>query len=237
MAATDIRMTVLEIVNEAREKFALDTVSALYTDKESKLMTKLLNDVIDEVSDYGDWKEMLRTGIIVTASSSVFDYTIETSALVKNVHEIAFGDDISPMTLENLDDILRLNRSGGFSRPRQWAVIGVDSFANPQIRVFPTPSARENNNTFKITYYKKPRLYSYAVTADASEVPEFPAKPLIAGLVAAKSLEESGGTPTQQYTMYRNEFEKKLKEAYNRFNVDSGSNTYFTPSFGRSRYR
>lgn len=237
MAATDIRKTILGIVNEAREKFALDTVSTLYADKESKLMTELLNDVIDEVSDYGNWKEMLRTEILVTASSSVFDYTIETSALVKDIHEIAFDTDISPMWLTTVDDILRLNRSGGFSRPRQWAIIGVDSYANPQIRVFPTPGTNENNKVFKVAYYKKPRLYSYSVTADASAVPEFPAKPLIAGLIAAKCLEESGGTPTQQYTMYRGEFEKKLKESYNRFNADTGSNTYFTPSFGRGRYR
>jgi hypothetical protein len=237
MAATDIRKTVLEIINEVREKLALDTVSTLYADKEAKLMTQLLNDVIDEVSDYGDWKEMLRTGILVTASSSVFDYTIETSALVKNIHEIAFDTDISPMWLTTLDDILRLNRSGGFSRPRQWAVIGVDSYANPQIRVFPTPGSNENNLTFKVTYYKKPELYSYSVTADSSKTPEFPSRVLVAGLLAAKCLEESGGEPTQQYAMYKNNFDKMLLEAYNRFNADSGSNSYFKPTFGRSRFK
>lgn len=237
MASTDIRKSVLGIINETREKFALDTVSALSADKEAKLMTNLLNDVIDEVSDYGDWKETLRAEIIVTASSSVFDYTVETSALVKNIHEIAFDDEISPMWLTTLDDILRLNRSGGFSRPRQWAIIGVDSYANPKIRVFPTPGTNENNKTFKVTFYKKPRLYSYSVTADSSAVPFFPSRVLVAGLVAAKSLEESGGVPTQQYIVYKKNFDDMLREAYNRFNADSGSNTQFKPTFGRSRFK
>jgi len=233
MAATDIRKTILEIVNEARQKFALNTVSSLTADLDSKLMVELLNDVIDEVSDYGDWKEMIRE-VEVTASVSVADYSIETSALVKNIHEIAFDTDISPMWLTTLDDILRLNRSRTFSRPRQWAIVGVDQYANPKVRVFPIPSSTENNKVFKIAYYQKPRLYT---TADGSVTPQFPAGILVAGLVAAKSLEESGGSPTQQYAAYTAIFEKGLKEAYNRFNSDSGSNTFFKPSFGRARYR
>src|SRR5258708_6074353 len=137
MASTDIRKTVLEIINEAREELALDTVTTLTADKETKLQLKLLNDVIDEVSDYGDWKEAIRE-ILVTASSSVSDYVIETSALVKNLHEVAFDTDISPMWLTTFDDILRLNRVREFSDPRQWAIVGVDaSNANPIIRTFP----------------------------------------------------------------------------------------------------
>jgi hypothetical protein len=233
MAASDVRKTILEIINEARQKFALGVITSLSADLDSKLMVELLNDVVDEVSDYGNWKEMIRE-VQVTASVSVSDYSVETSALVKNIHEISFDTDISPMWLTTFDDILRLNRSGTFSRPRQWAIVGVDEYANPKIRVFPTPSSVENNKVFKVTYYQKPRQYT---TADASVIPEFPAGMLVAGLVAAKSLEESGGVPTQQYAAYSSIFQKGIKDTYNRFNADSGSNTFFKPAFGRSRFR
>ena len=231
MASTDIRKNILGIVNEARKKFAISSASSLTADTEAELMVEILNDVIDEVSDYGDWKEAIRE-IEATASSSVADYSFETSALVKNIHEIAFDTDISPMWLTTFDDILRLNRIKMYSRPRQWAVVGVDDNANPKIRVFPIPSSTENNKIFKITYYKKPRLYT---TADVSAVPFFPSRVLVAGLIAKKSLEESGGTPTQQYAAYYQEYQQKLKEAYNRFHADSGSDSYFRPGYGKYR--
>lgn len=231
MAATDIRKNVLGIVNEARKKFAVASAASLTADSESELMVEILNDVIDEVSDYGDWKEAIRE-IQVTASSSVADYSIETSALVKNIHEIAFDTDISPMWLTTFDDILRLNRIAMYSRPRQWAVVGVDDNANPKVRVFPIPGTNENNKVFKITYYEKPRLYT---TADVSAVPYFPSRVLVAGLVAKKSLEESGGAPTQQYAAYYQDYQDKLKESYNRFHSDSGSDSYFRPGYGKYR--
>jgi len=231
MASTDIRKNVLGIVNEARKKFVLTSAATLTDDSEAELMVEILNDVIDEVTDYGDWKENIKE-VVVTASSSVADYSIETNTLVKNVHEIAFDDDISPMWLTTFDDILRLNRIKMYSRPRQWAIVGVDDNANPKVRVFPTPGTNENNKTFKITYYEKPRLYT---TADVSAVPIYPSRVLVAGLVAKKCLEESGGAQTQQYVGYLADYQNKLKEAYNRFHSDSGSDTYFRPGYGKYR--
>ena len=232
MAESNIRKNILGIVNEARKKFAVASAASLTSDSESELMVEILNDVIDEVSDYGDWKEAIRE-IQVTASSSVSDYVFETSALVKNIHEVTFDTDISPMWLTTFDDILRLGRINSYSRPRQWAIVGVDtSSANPIVRVFPTPGTNQNNKVFKVTYYQKPRLYT---TSDASAVPVFPAKVLVAGLVAKKCLEESGGQSTQQYVGYLADYQNKLKEAYNRFNSDSGSDSYFRPGYGKYR--
>lgn len=231
MAATDIRKNILGIVNEARRKFAVASAATLSQDSESILMVDILNDVIDEVSDYGDWKEMFRE-TVVTASSSVSDYSVEVSALVKNIHEISFDTDISPMWLTTLDDILRLNRINSYSRPRQWAIVKTDDNANPIIRAFPTPGTTENNLLFKVKYYQKPRLYT---TADVSAVPEFSSRVLVAGLIAKKSLEESGGVPTQQYAAYEADYQKKLKEEFNRLNGDSGSDSYFRPGYGKYR--
>lgn len=231
MAATDIRKSVIGIINEARQKFGLNEVNSLTSDKEATLMLTILNDVIDEVSDYGDWKEMYRE-TVVTASSSVFDYSVESSALVKNIHELSFDDDISPMWLTTLDDILRLDRIRSYGRPRQWEIVSVDDNANPVVRLFPIPSSVENNKLIKVKYYKKPRLYT---TADVSTVPKFPSRMLVAGLVAKKSLEESGGVPTQQFVAYNTLYEKSLRDTFNRFQGNTGSDSYFRPSYGKYR--
>ena len=77
-ALTDIRKTNLELVNEVRRKLGMATVTNTNSDSESRSMVDYLNDVVQEINDYGNWKELLRE-TIVTASTSVSRYTINTS--------------------------------------------------------------------------------------------------------------------------------------------------------------
>lgn len=239
MALTDVRSTILNIFNEVRKRQGLKTLITLSDDSDSLLLLDLFNDVIAEVADYGGqgWQE-LYSEIEVTASSSVKEYGIPTSAVVRNIHEIVFDDEISPMWLVTMDDIRRLNRSEGNGTaggsPRQWAIFGTDGNGNPNFRVHPIPGANQNNKTFKVSFYAKPRLYT---SSDAAEVPPFSSRMLVNGLLAAKVLEESGGKPTQQYVAYRSRFEELLRNSYARFNSDTGSNTFIKPAFGRSRGR
>lgn len=233
MPATDIRKTVLEIINETRNRVGLSDAASVSSDSNSLLLLDLLNEVVSEVVDFGDWQEML-VETNVTASVSVNSYSINTSAIVKNIHEIAFEGEISPMKLVTLDDIRRLERTSATGTPRQWAVVGTDSNSNPKFRVYPEPDSTSNNNVFQLLYYTKPSLYT---TSDGAIYVPFDSRLIVKGLLAALILDESNGEPTPQFEMYRRQYEEMLKETYNRFNADSGSFTQFTPStYGRGRY-
>lgn len=233
MPATDIRKTVLEIINETRNRVGISDAAAVSSDSNSLLLLDLLNEVVSEVVDFGDWQEMLIEAN-VTASVSVNTYSVTTSAMIKNIHEIAFEGEISPMKLVTLDDIRRLERTSATGVPRQWAVVGVDSNANPKFRVYPEPDSTSNNQVFQLLYYIKPSLYT---TSDGSVYVPFDSRLIVKGLLAALILDEGNGEPTPQFEMYRRQYEEMLKETYNRFNADSGSFSQFKPStFGRGRY-
>lgn len=231
MAATDQRMSVLDIINEVRIKTKLDTVTTVAADSDSVTKLRYLNDVISEVSDYGNWQETLRE-FVVTAQSSVQDYSVPTSAvtIVQNIHEIVFSDDIGEMRKVDLDTIRRLGRLNSYGYPSQWGIVGTDSNSNPVIRVYPIPGTTQAGQTFKVLAYQKP---SFVTTADGSTVPVFPGKLLVQGLLCATILDESDGEATQRYVNNREIFLNMLDQSYNRYNGDTGSTVYFRPSSGR----
>lgn len=235
MTLADTRLTIIQIVNEVRRKIGLSVVNTLTQDSMAINSVDYLNDVIAEVSDYGDWQEML-VETLVTASSSVINYVIttDTTAAVKNIHEVAFYTRIACMKLVTLDDIRRLQRTNTTGVPTQWALVGVDNVTtgNPFIRVYPTPGIQQNNQAFNILYYKKPRLYT---TSDASVIPEFPSRVLVQGLLAMILKDESRGTPEESYKLEYARFTEVLADTYNRFNGDTGSDTYFRPPYTRAR--
>lgn len=235
MSLADTRLTILQIVNEVRRKMGLGNASSLTQDSFSTNAVDYLNDVIAEVSDYGDWQEML-VETVVTASTSVINYTIttDTTAAVKNIHEVAFYQRIAAMHLVTLDDIRRLQRTNTRGVPTQWAIVGVDNVTtgNPYFRVFPTPAASQNNQPFSVLYFKKPRIYT---TSDAAVIPEFPSRVLVQGLLAMIMKDESRGTPEQVYQLEYARFKEVLADTFNRFNGDTGSDTFFRPPYTRAR--
>ena len=137
----DTRKTFLQTFNEVRRKLGLNDVSTLDQDTQSRAMIDFTNDVLAEISDFGDWQEMYKEEVFAftTANSSTADWTFNTSAAVKNFHEVQFGSQIAPLHLVTLDDIRRRNRVKSIGRPTQWATIGVDNATtgNPTIRVSP----------------------------------------------------------------------------------------------------
>ena len=76
-------------------------------------------------------------------------------------------------------------------------------------------------------------MFDSAVTADASAVPAFPARVLVQGTYAKALLEENGGEPTPQYQTAYAEYIRMRSEALNRFNADTGTDIYFTPTGSR----
>ena len=221
MATSDVRKTILEIINVVQRRLGVNTTDTVSQTQQSLMLLELLNDVIDECSDYGDWQQMFRE-VEVTAISSVGTYEVKASAQVKNIYEIVWDDDIAPMEVLEIQDIRRLRRVGSHGTPRQFAIVGM-SAANPLFRVYPTPTTA---STFDVAFYKKPRIYG---TSDGGVTPSFPAKMLELGLYAKALLEENGGDPTPQYEMSYNEYARARSEALNRFNADTGTDMYITP--------
>lgn len=226
MALTDVHKTVIQIVNEVQRRLGL-SASADLSSNHSQVLLELLNDVIDEVSDFGPWPQMYRE-VWVTSQSSVGQYEIVASAQVQNVAEIVWTEDIAPLEVRTIEDLRRLQRLASFGKPRQFAIVGV-SGVNPLFRVYPVPTTTKSS-AFNIWYYKKLRLLT---TSDTNTTVPFPAKLLTQGLYAKAVMEEAGGEPTNQYQLAFAEYNRLKQEATNRLQADTGTDIYFAPTGSR----
>ena len=232
MPITALRQTNILIVNEVERLLNIDTSSTLSSRQFTRVLLRLLNEVIDELADYGDWQE-LYDEILVTASISTNEYEVHASGgLVQHIEEISFSSSKSPLEVRTREDLRRLLR-GTITRgvPRQMAVIGVNaSSGNPLFRVYPEPGSAQNNQTFRVCYYIKPALVT---TTDTSVQSIFPANLLIKGLYAKALLEENGGEPTNEYRVVYAEYVRERDESYRRFTADTGTDVYLVPSGSR----
>lgn len=236
MALADLRLTNLQIINEVRNKLGVHKdVATVTEDNHSTTLLNYLNDVVDITSDYGDWHSVYNE-TLVTASSSIRRYAINTATsaggaidqrVVKSIYEIAFENQIAPMRLRTIDDLRRWQRVSGVGVPRNWQILTETTAGNPQFDVYPQPGNAENNRTFNVAWYEKPPIYT---SADGAIVPPFSSRLLVDGLLSMALLDESRGTQNIDFmTQFKVVYEPKLKEAYNRFHGDSGTDTYFRP--------
>lgn len=232
MPLGDLRYTVLQVANEVQRKLGLDATASLGANKLSIQLVDFINDVCNDLSDFGNWQEMLVSANI-TAVSGQSDYSINTSANVKNIGDIYFLPRTGPLRSVTIEDMRILTRTTSVGTPSQFTIYGTDANANPNIRVRPQPGSIENGQLFSILYYI--RAPKYTVSDGATVIP-FPGDLLVTGTLARAILNESGGTPTDHYTRVQQEYLESRKEALNRFNGDTGWSVSFTPSLiGRRR--
>lgn len=231
MGLGDIRYTVLQTVNEVQRKLGL-TETSLSNNKLSIQLIDFINDVCNELSDFGNWMETLVTAN-VTAVSGRTDYVVPTSANIKNIGDLYFSQRRGPLIHVTLDDMRILTRVTATGTPAQYTIFGTDaSSGNPIIRVRPKPAQAENGGLFSVLYYVRTPLYT---TADSSVIIPFPARIVVLGTLAKAILNESGGAPTDRYTLTYQDYLTARKEALNRFKGDTGWDISFTPSYGRRR--
>lgn len=224
-----IRLTVLGIINEVERLLNVKVSSTLTERKLTQVLLRFLNETVDECADFGRWQE-LYDEVLVTASSSVSQYTVAVSGLVANIEEISFQGETQALIVKDRQDIRRLQRLASYGIPRQYAVIDVNVSGYPIFRPYPIPGSNQNNKTFRVHYYIKPPLYT---TSDGSTTPVFPANVLIKGTYAKALLDENGGEPTNQYQVAYAEYTRMRKEALNRFTGDTGMDTHFRPGYAR----
>jgi len=231
MSIGDIRFTVLQVVNEVFRKLGLDPVTALSGNKLSIQMIDFINDVCNDLSDFGNWQETLVTAN-VTAVSGQTDYSVSTSANIKNIEDIFFSQRSGPLSNVTVSDMRIMTRTTTTGTPNQFTIFGTDANGNPNIRVRPIPAQAEDGGIFSILYYIRAPQYT---TADGALVVPFPARIVVLGTLARAILNESGNSPTDHYTLTQQEYLQARKEALNRFNGDTGWDISFTPSLGRRR--
>lgn len=223
------RVTVLQCINKVRKRLGYKEVTSLTADKLTETAVERLNDVIDITSDFGDWKEAAVT-LTVTASNSVRAYTIETSSVIKNIHEISFNDRPSPMRYRDTDDMLRWRRVGNSGVPNNWSILETEVSGNPIFEVYPVPGSAQNNQTFSLYLYTKPAQYEATASFAGVHIP-YPSRLIVNGLEAFMRLDESGGSAqTDVQTQFKEIYEPMLEQAYNRYNGDSGSDSQFRPA-------
>lgn len=232
MGMGDIRYTVLEVVNEVQRKLGLSETSTLSQNSLSIQLLDFVNDICSEMSDFGNWQETL-VSTNVTAVSGQSDYSINTSANIKNIGDIFFSTRTGPLRNVTIRDMRIMTRVTATGTPTQYTVFGTDNNGNPVIRVRPTPVAAEDGEVFSLVYYIRAPLYSIS---DANAVVPFPGDIVVHGVLAKAILNESGGSPTDHYTKIQQDYLESRKEALNRFNGDTGWDVSFTPSL-QSRWR
>lgn len=236
MGLGDVRYTVLETAQEVFRKLGLDAPTSLTSNKLSTQMVDFINDVCNDLSDFGNWQETL-TSVNVTAVSGQSDYTVSTSANIKNIGDIYFigsATRTGPLRNVTVEEMRILTRSTATGTPSQYTIFGTDSAANPNIRVRPQPGSTEEGKLFSILCYIRPPRYS---TSDGSVVIPYPARVVVLGALARAVLNESGGAPTNKFTAFYQEYLQARKEALNRFNGDTGWSVAFTPSLTTRRRR
>lgn len=223
MSENEFKVTVLGAINEVRRRSKLPPVSSVDQDSDSLTKLSYLNDVVAELSDYGNWQELYREAI-VSVQASVRDYAV-SGVVVQNIHEVALSTRTAALRYEGIDDIRRLQRTNNLGSPNFWCLKGINSEGNPIITVDRWPTTNDTGY-FNVGYYKKPAAF---VTADGNSLIPFPARVVVQGLLTKTILDESDGEPTQRYATNLELYERMAQESFNRFNGDTGSSVYFRP--------
>lgn len=211
-------MTAIQLINEVRLLVGLNTVTSLTADKQARVALRLLNEVISEMANAGDWHELLASAN-VTATVSVREYQMGLKQPVHHIHEISVSGRPQALFPIDLSMYLRYARAGGVGTPNFFAIKGVDNQGNPKFAVHPQPSSAESGNVFGVVYYRKPRLL---LTCDADIEVEFPANVVLNGLYAKVLEEEAGGVITRESMMAQQTYLEQRQEALNRYNADAG---------------
>lgn len=232
MALEDIRLYVIDIINEVRRKLSINTVSVLTGDKQSLVLLQYLNEVIAECADFGDWPELYKE-VIVLASAATATYSLSTTYPIQSIFEVAFDSDPAPLEYREITYMRVLARAAtNNGTPRQFTIKDTDSKGNPKITVHPTPTTahQTSGKSFNIALYKKPELLT---TNDIATRPEFAANLLIQGLYAYALLDENSGEHTSTSKAAFDLYYKIRQQSLNRYTSDTGTDVYFTPTGSR----
>lgn len=231
---TDPRRTVLQIVNETCDAMKVRQVTTTSASLFTRTLVNLLNDLMEEMADAGTWNE-LDASAQATLVSGDSHVSIATTALatakwsIHSIHHVFLSGRAAPLDLiSDKAEMRLLVRTGSLGSPARFMVDGQDGLGNPRVALFPRPD--ESGNVITVHYQVRPPRYEHG-TDDAEVVP-FPARVVIAGLLAGAILDENGGAPTEQWKVQQQKFRSLLNSSMQRHIGKTGDHVSFVPGRG-----
>ena len=196
-------LTVLEIINEVNLRMKVRTVSVTTANTYTKTLVSLLNDIIEDLCDFGEWNELQASAAFAMISgqgsySMAVTANVTAKRFVHSVQEVRVSGRIPPLEPIADKNEGRMNsRTNSMGTPSRYWLDGTDPLGNPIVWVFPRPGSTQGGNNGYVKFQVLPP--KYVPGTDDAVVAPFPGRVLVAGLVAAAVLDESGGAETQQY--------------------------------------
>lgn len=181
-------MTYLEAVNQVLQRLREDTVTDVtgLDDPVAEMVTALVNDAKQLVENAHTWNALRDEWSITTAADDAL-YSLTNAGNYGKIELIVKDDGV-----ELLEEPLRAIRkrqaaSPANSKPKYYAVNGVDASGDIQLQLYPKP-----DNVYNYTVYGFKRQ---AELSSASDVLLVPVKPVVyyALAMAARERGEVGG--------------------------------------------
>ena len=181
-------MTYLEAVNQVLQRLREDTVTDVtgLDDPVAEMVTALVNDAKQLVENAHTWNALRDEWSITTAADDAL-YSLTNAGNYGKIELIVKDDGV-----ELLEEPLRAIRkrqaaSPANSKPKYYAVNGVDASGDIQLQLYPKP-----DNVYNYTVYGFKRQAELSVKTDVLLVP---AKPVVyyALAMAARERGEVGG--------------------------------------------
>lgn len=221
MTDYNTQLSVLDVINNVLRRLGISPVSSIDQTSLSKVQVDLLNDVLEDLSQYSSWPQMY-TEASATFSSSINEYKLDIKA--QSIEEIAVSGQVSPMQIKSRTELRRLARLQSYGVPRHATITKVSGLS-PYIRVHPTPNF---GGTFQVAYHTKPKTVRASAGNNGYLIP-FPGRVVVQGLYAAALLEENGNQQTTEVIAAYKMYADMRKGALNAFVYDTGEELQFTP--------
>ena len=133
-------MTYLQLVNAVMKRMREDTVTSLFQNQSSTIISEFVNDAKRQVEDAHDWTA-LGTDIIVPTVADVATYSLTGSK--NNATIIDVRDTTNGVMLHRVESAYvrrqELVNNPGTSRPSYWTEDGVDGSGDTIVKFWPTP--------------------------------------------------------------------------------------------------
>jgi hypothetical protein len=193
-------MTYLNLINAVLRRLREDQVTTVDESDYSKLIGDFVNDALQSVESAWDWT-VLRNTYSITTVAGTSTYTLTgfgTGSKILYVHDETNNRYVHQESLQRIREFA-LGTDNAQGTVSYYAIEGVDSNGDAQIRFYQTPSAVQN-----LSVYAVKRDASLSLDSDSTLLPT---KPVIqfAFAYALRERGETGGQSAAEQLIFAQE--------------------------------